>query len=420
MPYFGGLAIYLAVLIPLCLFYQFEKNVLAILLAGTLVLILGLIDDFGVLTPTAKFIGQFIAAVVLIKGDILIRVEVFHPYVNLFLTLLWIIGMTNAMNIIDIMDGLAAGVALIASAFLFIVSLMNHYDMIAMFAVTLIGSLAGFLPYNFRPARIYMGDAGSMFLGLMLGTLAILVDYSAPNKLAFLNPILFFGVAIFDTMYVMLLRAINGRSMFLGSKDHFAVRLKLAGWSTKKIVLSAYAASLCLGISCPLQYVFADSVFHCFILHHLRYGCGSGLASRQNQSSLMETEVLVIGAGLAGLSAGYHLGKIDHILVEAESRVGGLCKSFYVDGFHFDCTGHLIHFRTAEGRSIITGLLGDRIQEHQRKSAIYLQGRYTDYPFQANTYGLPAEVIKECVLGFAQTLLHKKKTQSKKLSRLDL
>jgi UDP-GlcNAc:undecaprenyl-phosphate/decaprenyl-phosphate GlcNAc-1-phosphate transferase len=249
VPYFGGLAIYLAVLIPLCLFYQFERSVLAILLAGTLVLILGLIDDFGVLTPAAKFIGQFIAAVVLIKGDILIRVEIFHPYLNLFLTLFWIIGMTNAMNIIDIMDGLAAGVALIASIFLFILSLMNGYDMIGMFAITVLGSLAGFLPYNFSPAKIYMGDAGSMFLGLMLGTLAILVDYSATNKLAFLNPLLFFGVAIFDTMYVMLLRAINGRSMFLGSKDHFAVRLKCAGWSTKRIVLSAYAAGLCLGLA---------------------------------------------------------------------------------------------------------------------------------------------------------------------------
>ena len=247
VPYFGGLAIYLAVLIPLCLFYQFERSVLAILLAATLVLILGLIDDFGVLTPSAKFIGQFLAAVVLIKADILIRVEAFHPYVNLFLTLFWIIGMTNAMNIIDIMDGLAAGVALIGSLFLFIVAVMNQYDMIAMFAVTLLGSLAGFLPYNFRPAKIYMGDAGSMFLGLMLGTLSIMGDYSATNKLAYLNPILFFGVAIFDTMYVMLLRAINGRSMFLGSKDHFAVRLKYAGWSTARIVLCAYAAGLFLG-----------------------------------------------------------------------------------------------------------------------------------------------------------------------------
>ena len=128
----------------------------------------------------------------------------------------------------------------------------------------------------------------------------------------------------------------------------------------------------------------------------------------------METEILIVGAGLAGLSAGYHLGNRDHVIVEAEERVGGLCKSFRIDGFHFDCTGHLIHFRTGEGRKIITGLLGDRIQEHQRKSAIYLQERYTDYPFQANTYGLPPEIIKECVLGFAKTLLnHHKKPRVK-------
>ncbi len=247
VPYLGGLALYLAVLIPLCLFYTFDKSVLSILLAGTLVLLLGLIDDFGVLTPAAKFTGQFIAAVVLIKGDILIRVEAFPPYVNLFLTLIWIIGMTNAMNIIDIMDGLAAGISLVSAIFLFVVAVMNKHYMIAMFTVTLIGSLAGFLPYNFRPAKIYMGDTGSMFLGMTLGTLAILGDYTHQNKLAYLNPLLVFGVAIFDTLYVMLLRALKGKSMFLGSRDHFAVRLKAAGWSTAKIVLTSYLAGLFLG-----------------------------------------------------------------------------------------------------------------------------------------------------------------------------
>jgi UDP-GlcNAc:undecaprenyl-phosphate/decaprenyl-phosphate GlcNAc-1-phosphate transferase len=247
VPYFGGLSIFLGVIIPLCLFYEFDKSILAILLAGTLVLLLGLIDDFGVLTPAAKFIGQFIATIVLVKGDILIRVESFHPTLNLVLTVLWIIGMTNAINIIDIMDGLAAGISFIGAFFLFIVAFLNGHQMVAMFAVTLAGSLAGFLPYNFRPARIYMGDTGSMFLGLTLGTLAILGNYTAQNRLAYFNPFLFFGVAIFDTIFVMLLRALKGRSMFLGSRDHFAVRLRIAGWSTARIVLVAYAVALALG-----------------------------------------------------------------------------------------------------------------------------------------------------------------------------
>lgn len=248
VPYFGGLAIYLAVLIPLCLFYTFDSRLLAILLSGTLVLLLGLIDDFGVLTPAAKFIGQIIAAIVLIKGDVIIRVGSFPPYLNLLFTLLWFIGMANAMNIIDIMDGLSAGVAFISSIFLFVVSLINKETMIAVFTITLAGSLAGFLRYNYYPAKIYMGDAGSMFLGLTLGALAIIGDYSAINQMAFFNPLLIFGVAIFDTIYVMILRALKGRSVFLGSKDHFAVRLKTIGWSVPRVVLFSYGIAAFLGL----------------------------------------------------------------------------------------------------------------------------------------------------------------------------
>ena len=247
VPYLGGLSIYLAVLIPLCLFYTFDSRILTILLAGTLVLLLGLIDDFGVLTPAAKFIGQLIAAMVLVKGDVLIRIGSFPLWLNLLLTFLWILGMTNAMNIVDIMDGLAAGVALVASGCLFIVAVINNNAMIAIFTITLFGSLVGFLRYNFRPAKIYMGDAGSMFLGLCLGTLAIIGDYSGTNRLAFFNPLLIFGVALFDTVYVMILRSFKGRSMFLGSKDHYAIRLKALGWPVVRIVLFSYALAVTLG-----------------------------------------------------------------------------------------------------------------------------------------------------------------------------
>ncbi len=247
-PYLGGLAIYLGVLIPLCLFYKLDQRILAILLSSTLVLLLGLIDDFGVLTPTAKFTGQIIAAFVLIKGGVFIRIETFHPFLNLTLTVLWIIGMTNAMNIIDIMDGLCAGISLVASFCLFLVAALKNDTMIAIFALTLTGSLAGFLRYNFRPARIYMGDTGSMFLGLCLGALAIVGDYSDVNKLAFFNPLLIFGVAIFDTIYVVILRLLKGRSPFLGSKDHFAIRLKFAGWPITRIVIGSYVAASILSI----------------------------------------------------------------------------------------------------------------------------------------------------------------------------
>jgi len=247
VPYMGGLAIYIAVLISMCLFYSFDSRLLAILLSGTLVLLLGLIDDFGVLTPGAKFMGQIVAVMVLIKANVVIKIGVFPMSVNLILTALWLIGMTNAMNIIDIMDGLAAGVSLVASIVLFAVAIINHHNMTAVFTAALIGSLAGFLRYNFRPAKIYMGDTGSMFLGLTLGTLAIIGDYTAHNRIAFLNPLLIFGVAIFDTIFVMLLRSLRGISPFLGSKDHYAIRLKMLGWPVTRIVVISYSIGSVLG-----------------------------------------------------------------------------------------------------------------------------------------------------------------------------
>lgn len=253
VPYFGGLALYLAVLIPLCLFYDFDARILAILLSGTLVLLLGLIDDFGVLRPAAKFAGQIIAAIVLIKGDVTIKIESLPHPVNLLLTVFWIVGMCNAINIIDIMDGLASGISLIASIFLFIVAVLNGHSLIAIFTITLVGSLFGFLFYNFQPAKIYLGDTGSMFLGLTLGALAMIGDYTAQNRLAFLDPLLIFGVAIFDTAFVMVLRILRGRSPFLGSKDHFAVRLKIKGWPVRRIVIMAYSVGLILGSAAMLN-----------------------------------------------------------------------------------------------------------------------------------------------------------------------
>jgi UDP-GlcNAc:undecaprenyl-phosphate GlcNAc-1-phosphate transferase len=247
VPYLGGLAIYLAVLVPVCLFYTFDTRLLTILLAGTLVLLLGLIDDFGVLTPAAKMIGQILAVFVLVKGDVVIRISTLSPTLNLIFTVLWLAGMANAFNIIDIMDGLASGIALCSSICLFVVAILNGHFMIAIFTISLVGSLAGFIPYNFKPAQIYMGDTGSMFLGLTLGALSIIGDYTQFNRLAFFNPIIIFGVAIFDTLFVMVLRVLRGRSPFLGSPDHFAIRLKRSGWPVKRIVLISYVIASILG-----------------------------------------------------------------------------------------------------------------------------------------------------------------------------
>ncbi len=249
VPYLGGLAIYMAFLLSLALTFEFTRELLGILLGGTIIVLLGLIDDFGVLTPEIKLLGQLVAAFVLIKSGTMIYLAFIPFWLRIFLTGLWIIGITNAFNIIDVMDGLSAGVAAVAALTLSVIALMNGKVMVAIMAVSLAGAAAGFLRYNFNPAKIYMGDTGSMFLGFTLASLSIgntIGSYTKVNFFGFLAPVLIMGVPVFDTLFVMFLRFRRGQSVFKGSNDHFAIRLKRLGWPVKRIVAASYAVSVLL------------------------------------------------------------------------------------------------------------------------------------------------------------------------------
>jgi UDP-GlcNAc:undecaprenyl-phosphate GlcNAc-1-phosphate transferase len=249
MPYLGGIAIYLAFLLALAfsLTPEFNKEVLGLLLAGTIVLLLGFIDDLGFLKTWVKFAGQLIAVLVLVKSGIFIKLVFLPTYVSIPLTFLWLVGMSNAFNIIDVMDGLAAGVAFFASVAFFCVALLNGRLMIAIVAITLAGSLLGFLRYNFNPARIYMGDAGSMFLGLMIGAMAMIGSYTEKNFLGFLAPLVILGIPMFDTFQVMFARWRKGIPVVRGSPDHYALRLRAAGLSVQGVTLFSYGAAAILG-----------------------------------------------------------------------------------------------------------------------------------------------------------------------------
>jgi len=249
VPYLGGLAIYLAFLLSLAFVFEFSQELLGVLLGGTVIVLLGLIDDFGVLTPEVKFIGQFIAAFVLIKSGTMIYLAFIPLWLRIFLTLMWIVGVTNAFNIIDVMDGLSAGVGAVAAVTLSVVALMNGKVMVAIVAISLAGALIGFLRYNFEPARIYMGDTGSMFLGFTLAALSIgntVGSYTRTNFFGFIAPVLILGVPVFDMLLVMFFRFRRGQSMFHGSNDHYAIRLKRAGWSVRSIVTASYFAACLL------------------------------------------------------------------------------------------------------------------------------------------------------------------------------
>ncbi len=247
VPYLGGIAIYLSFLLALAFSFEFDQEVLGLLLAGTIVLLLGFIDDLGFLKTWVKFAGQLIAVLVLVKSGIYIKLIFLPTYVSIPLTFLWLIGMINAFNIIDVMDGLAAGVAFFASIAFFFVALLNGRIMVAIVAITLAGSLLGFIRYNFTPAQIYMGDAGSMFLGLMIGAMAMIGSYTDQNFFGFLAPIVILGVPIFDTLQVMFARCRKKIPFFRGSPDHYALRLRALGLSVKGVTCVSYGAAILLG-----------------------------------------------------------------------------------------------------------------------------------------------------------------------------
>jgi len=248
VPYLGGLAVFTAFLLSLGMTFDFDHELLALLLATTIVAAVGLIDDFGVLTTKPKIIGQVVAVWVLLKAGVILQL-IFLPWWACYLiTIVWLIGVSNAFNLLDIMDGLASGIGVIAGTYLLVVAVLNERWVVAAFTVALVGALAGFLRYNFPPATIYLGDCGSLFIGLSLGALAMVMDYTDHNDLGFLAPLYILALPLIDTVYVTILRIRAGRKIYHGSPDHFPLRLRRRlGGSTTKTVLVIYAAGAVFG-----------------------------------------------------------------------------------------------------------------------------------------------------------------------------
>jgi UDP-GlcNAc:undecaprenyl-phosphate GlcNAc-1-phosphate transferase len=255
VPYLGGVAIYLGFLLALTISFRFDQTVLGLLLGGTIILLVGQIDDFGVMTPWMKLFGEVIAVVALLKAGVHIKVQLIldvepwqgFPILSYMLSAFWLLGITNAFNFLDIEDGLASGVAFFASLSLFAVAIINQSSVIATLTIALAGALLGFLRYNFIPAKIYLGDAGSLFLGLMLGALAMIGSYTERNMVGLLAPVLILGVACFEIGFTMLARILRGIPVMHGSPDHVAKRMQKAGLSLRSSVLLHYFIAVLLG-----------------------------------------------------------------------------------------------------------------------------------------------------------------------------
>jgi len=251
IPYLGGAAIFLAFFITLVanqlVEYHSLKGMVGLLLAGSMIFTLGLVDDIKKLSVPLKFGVQILAAVTLIIFGIKVQF-MGNELLNVALTIVWVVGVTNAFNLLDIMDGLSSGVAVVAALTYFALGVDAGKLFSPLASLALAGSCLGFLYYNFPPAKIFMGDAGSLFIGFMLATLSLTESYTGINNLAVITPLIILGVPIFDTIFVMVMRAKQGKPVYFGSPDHFPLRLKRSGMSGKQVIGIAYSAALALAV----------------------------------------------------------------------------------------------------------------------------------------------------------------------------
>lgn len=245
----GGAAIYLSVILPALFLLPLNKNLIGVLAGATLLFVVGLIDDKFHLTPYVKLFAQIVAGSIAVFSGIILGPPV-SAILAVPLTLLWIVAVTNAFNLLDNIDGLAAGIAGIVSLMLFFSALIFSNNPLGGYALILSGAALGFLFYNFNPARIFMGDSGSMFLGYSLAVISIsgMARHASNLFITMLVPVFILSIPIFDTIFVMVTRVMKGKRIFEGGRDHTSHRLVTLGLSQRKTVLLLYALSAAFGL----------------------------------------------------------------------------------------------------------------------------------------------------------------------------
>src|SRR5262245_1096284 len=279
----GGIAIYLSFVFGCLIFAADLSRAYPILIAATLLFITGIVDDLKQLKPYIKLVMQMVAASITVFGGMHLPWTNLAP-INDFITIFWLVGITNAINLLDNMDGLAAGISLIACAFLAVSFLINGQTSEAALPLILAGSVAGFLWFNFNPASIFMGDCGAMFLGFVLSGTALLSDFGRTRNLVSVlsTPVLILMIPIFDTSVVTVARKLSGRSVSQGGRDHTSHRLVALGASERRAVL--------------MLYLFA--------------AISGALALAVRQMRIEITLLLIPGFALGVLFVGLYLGKV--------------------------------------------------------------------------------------------------------------
>jgi UDP-GlcNAc:undecaprenyl-phosphate GlcNAc-1-phosphate transferase len=264
IPYFGGLAVWHGFIIALLFLRPIHScsKLLYLICAATLLLILGLVDDKYPLKPHVKFIGQCIVALFMVSVGFVAHIPllptILHPIVSAF----WLLLCINAFNLIDVMDGLTASVAIvIACGVICLACVYRSYELVSILS-TFIGSLVAFFMYNKQPAKIYLGDAGAMFCGGLLGGIVLLVPWY--GSFDYMVPVVVFAVPLLEVLCLVVIRTFLGIPFYSGSPHHFALYLQRKQWPVKKIIItvvmftSAFtllALLFSVGLISPLRFI---------------------------------------------------------------------------------------------------------------------------------------------------------------------
>lgn len=270
IPVGGGIAMVISVSILMIYYLPINKNLMMTLIASLIIAISGLYDDKEGLSPKLKFLFQILAAVILILGGM--KIEFFtNPFdshdallilniLSIPVTIFWVCGITNTINLIDGLDGLASGVSMICAISMFFITYkMGRYD-VSLVCVLVAGACLGFLPFNFNPAKIFMGDTGALYLGFMLSYISISGFLKQAAILMIFVPVLILGVPVFDTAFAMVRRKLSGKSMVEADKGHLHHRLLRMGLNQRQTVVILYSISAIFGVLANLISRFHSSI----------------------------------------------------------------------------------------------------------------------------------------------------------------
>jgi len=248
-PYLGGIAVYVAFIVSLALTFPFENHMFAFFIGSTLLLFVGLIDDLVPLRPYQKFSGQIIAALCFLRAGFLLKTHFFMNYWALPISFFWMLSIINAFNLVDVMDGLATTIAGCATLSFFIIALYFGQTSVALLLSALFGALLAFFWYNKPRASIYLGDAGSLFIGGLMASVPFMIHWGKYHWYGYVSPVIVLAIPLLEVGALVLIRTYKKIPFYLPSPDHFSLYLRRNGWSKWEILIYVILMSIILFVA---------------------------------------------------------------------------------------------------------------------------------------------------------------------------